>query len=148
MNKYLQLFRLGNCIMGVIGLILATIIAAGAGIQDHLLQLALASGVVFLFIIGGNSLNDYLDREIDQTAHPERPIPSGRIKPADAKNIAILAFALTIILSLPLRPSAFLVVISAVIIMLAYELITRRGLLGNLSIAWLTDHYSFWRRSG
>jgi len=138
-NKYLQLFRLGNCIMGVIGLILATIIAAGAGIQDHLLQLALASGVVFLFIIGGNSLNDYLDREIDQTAHPERPIPSGRIKPADAKNIVILAFALTIILSLPLRPSAFLVVISAVIIMLAYELITKkRGLLGNLSIAWLT----------
>ena len=65
MNKYLQLFRLGNCAMGVVGLILATLIAVGADIQYHLVELAMAGGVVFLFIIGGNSLNDYLDREID-----------------------------------------------------------------------------------
>lgn len=139
MNKYLQLFRLGNCVMGVLGLLLASLIAAGTAILDHLPQLALASGVVFLFIIGGNSLNDFLDREIDRTAHPERPLPSGRMRPGTAARIAVLAFMGSVALAIPLPLEAFLIVISAVFIMLAYETVTKKkGLTGNLSIAWLT----------
>jgi len=138
-NKYLQLFRLGNCVMGVIGLLLASLIAAGTDVVNHFPQLALACGVVFLFIIGGNSLNDFLDREIDRTAHPERPLPSGRMRPVTAARIAVLAFMGSVALAVPLPLDAFLIVISAVFIILAYETVTKkRGLTGNLSIAWLT----------
>ena len=139
MNKYLQLFRLGNCVMGVIGLVLATLIAAGTDVQYYLTELALASGVVFLFIIGGNALNDYLDREIDRTAHPERPIPSGRMRPETAARISVAAFMGSVALAVPLPIEAFAIVVVALVLMLAYEGTTKKmGLVGNLSIAFLT----------
>ncbi|NLI73629.1 MAG: UbiA family prenyltransferase [Euryarchaeota archaeon] len=125
--------------MGVIGLILATFIAAGTDVQNYINELFLSSGVVFLFIIGGNALNDYLDREIDRTAHPERPIPSGRMLPGTVARISIASFmgSLAIATFLPLK--AFSIVLIALIIMLAYEGITKNmGLMGNLSIAFLT----------
>ncbi|MBI0583328.1 MAG: UbiA family prenyltransferase [Methanomassiliicoccus sp.] len=141
MNSYVQLFRVGNCIMGVIGLILATLVAMGTEIVNVPVQLAIASGVVVGFIIGGNVLNDYLDREVDKLAHPERPIPSGRVRPETARNISILAFALSLFLSVFLWDLlSFIIVAAAIVIMLAYELKTKKeGLTGNLSIAFLTS---------
>lgn len=140
MNRFIQLFRVGNCIMGVVGLLLAILVAAGTHILEDPEVLLISSGVVFLFIIGGNSLNDYLDREIDRSAHPERPLPSGRMRPGTALYISIVAFTLSLALSLLLWDVAsILIVVSAVAIMLAYELRTKKmGLAGNLSIAWLT----------
>lgn len=126
--------------MGVIGLLLAILVAVGSNILDDPTVLLISSGVVFLFIVGGNSLNDYLDREVDEQAHPERPLPSGRMRPGTALNISIAAFALSLALSVLLwDPVPILIVVSAVAIMLAYELRTKKmGLAGNLSIAWLT----------
>jgi geranylgeranylglycerol-phosphate geranylgeranyltransferase len=126
--------------MGVVGLVLATLVAVGTDIVDYPFQLTIASGVVFLFIIGGNSLNDYLDREVDKLAHPERPVPSGRIRAETARNIAIVAFALSVLLSTLLGDLlSFIIVVGAVVVMLAYELRTKKmGLAGNLSIAFLT----------
>ena len=139
MNRYVQLFRIGNCVMGVVGLLLGTLVAVGTDLIDYPTELIIASAVVFLFFIGGNSLNDYLDREVDRQAHPERPIPSGRIRPETARNIAVTAFVISFALSLLLNLTSFLIVVTAMAIMLAYELRTKKlGLTGNLSIAWLT----------
>jgi geranylgeranylglycerol-phosphate geranylgeranyltransferase len=127
--------------MGVVGLVLATLVAVGTDIVNYPVQLAIASGVVFLFIRRGNSLNDYLDREVDKLAHPERPVPSGRIRPEVARNIAAAAFVLSVLLSAFLGDLlSFVIVIGAVVVMLAYELRTKKlGLTGNLSIAFLTS---------
>ncbi len=138
-NQYVQLFRLGNCIMGVVGLILGALIAAGPALLDSWMMLIIGSAVVFAFVAGGNSLNDYFDREVDKVAHPERPIPSGRLRPATALNLSISAFALSIFLSIFLNMISMIIVISAVLVMLLYEMVTKKtGLTGNLSIAWLT----------
>ena len=74
-NRYIQLFRIGNCIMGVVGLLIGVLIATGMSIFDYSAQIAIASLLVFTFIIGGNSLNDYMDREIDKVGHPEDQSP-------------------------------------------------------------------------
>jgi geranylgeranylglycerol-phosphate geranylgeranyltransferase len=138
-NRYVQLIRIGNCVMGVVGLILGTLVAQGTDIVNDPTDLIIAAAVVFLFIMGGNSLNDYLDREVDKQAHPERPIPSGRMRPETARNIAIASFVLAFVLSLFLNWLSFFIVASAIVVMLAYELKTKKlGLTGNLSIAWLT----------
>lgn len=141
MNRFVQLFRLGNCVMGVVGLVLATLVAVGTDIVDYPQELAIASATVFLFIIGGNSLNDYLDREVDKQAHPERPIPSGRISPETARNVAVVSLALALALSVLLWDLlSFIIVVGAIMVMLVYELETKkRGLTGNLSIAFLTS---------
>ncbi|SDU61628.1 SCO3242 family prenyltransferase [Jiangella alkaliphila] len=36
----------------------------------------------------GMALNDYADRDLDRLERPERPIPSGRVKPAEALAVA------------------------------------------------------------
>ncbi|MDW5562148.1 MAG: UbiA family prenyltransferase [Methanomassiliicoccus sp.] len=140
MNRYVQLFRVGNCVMGVVGLVLAALIAVGTDIVNFLPQIAIASGVVVTFIIGGNTLNDYLDRDVDKLAHPERPIPSGRIKPDAARNISAGAFVISLAFAVLLwGVLSFIIVLVAIVLMLAYELKTKKmGLSGNLSIAVLT----------
>ncbi len=139
MNRYIQLIRIGNCVMGVVGLILGTLVAQGTDIVNDSADLIIAAAVVFMFIVGGNSLNDYLDREVDKQAHPERPIPSGRIRPETARNISIASFVLAFALSVLLDWISFLIVASAIGVILAYEFKTKKlGLTGNLSIAWLT----------
>ncbi len=139
MNQYVQLFRLGNCIMGVAGLMLGALIASGQSLLDSWMMLIIGSAVVFSFVAGGNSLNDYFDREVDKVAHPERPIPSGRTRPATALRLSIAAFAISIFLSIFLNLTSMAIVVSAVLVMLLYETFTKKaGLTGNLSIAWLT----------
>ncbi len=139
MNKYVQLFRLGNCAMGVVGLWLAAFIAAGTSLIDHTTELLLASGVVFLFMAAGNSLNDYMDREVDMVAHPERPIPSGRVQPKQAIWLALILFIGAFVLSLPLNPESIVIGGVAIVLMLAYEWRTKRmGFVGNVSIAVMT----------
>lgn len=130
--------------MGAVGIIMGMLIAVGTGILDYAVELILGCITVILFIIGGNSLNDYLDRDIDKIAHPERPIPSGKIKPETAKNISMAGFILACVAAVPLGLVPFLITIMAAAVMLAYEVKTKKlGLIGNLSIAWLTSALFF-----
>jgi len=138
-NRFLQLFRVGNCVMGVVGLLLGALVASGADILDHWEEVALASIVVFTFVAAGNALNDYTDREVDRKAHPTRPLPSGRIEPRRALQLSALLFVLSLLFSLPLDWISLTIVVGAMAIMLLYESRSKReGLAGNLSISLLT----------
>jgi len=138
-NRFLHLFRLGNCFMGIIGLMVAAFIAGGSDIVDYWRELTLASVVVFSFIAGGNSLNDYIDREVDRLAHPQRPIPSGRMKSETALHVAGAAFVISIILATFLSYAAATVVVVSIFLMMAYEFrFKKTGIVGNVIIAILT----------
>src|SRR4030042_166904 len=96
----LGLFRLGNCAMGALGALLAAIVCVGInGLEDFAVEVILSMAVVVLFPAGGNSLNDYFDRETDKVAHPRRPIPSGGVKPSSALALSIVLFSSAQILS-------------------------------------------------
>jgi len=139
-NRFLQLFRLGNGLMGIAGVLASAVIASGLGIGDHVQALLLSFLVVIAFIAGGNSINDYVDRDIDVAAHPERPIPSGRMKPETALYVGCSALGLSLALSLLLWDVlSTSIVIAACTLMLAYELVLKqRGFVGNLTIGLLT----------
>lgn len=138
-NRFLQLFRLGNCVMGVIGLLVATFIASGTAMADSWMELAIASISVVGFIAGGNALNDYVDREVDKVAHPERPLPSGRIEPVTALRVAAALYIMAIAVALLLDLLSLIIVIVAMVLMLAYEFKLKvSGLAGNIVIAVLT----------
>ncbi len=140
MNKYLQLFRIGNAIMGIIGVTVASFMASGTGIADHWINLLISALIVFMFVCGGNALNDSIDAEIDKTAHPERPVPSGRMTAKEARNAGIIMLAGSAAASLlTMDPACILIVTVAVALMVAYELfLKQRGFVGNLTIAALT----------
>ena len=137
MNKYLRLFRLGNVLIGSFAILIAAFMAAGTSMIDHWVNLIIGFFVVFCFIAGGNSLNDYVDVEIDRTAHPTRPVPSGQLTAIQARNIGIGMLVLSALLSLlTLDPYSIGIVIIAVILMFSYEMYSKqRGLIGNITIA-------------
>ena len=140
MNKYLRLFRPVNTLIGSFAILIAAFMAAGTSMIDYWSSLIVGFLVVFTFIAGGNSLNDYIDVEIDRTAHPDRPVVTGEITPIQARNVGIMMLVISVILSLiTLDVYCIAIVIVAVILMVAYETcLKQRGFIGNLTIALLT----------
>jgi geranylgeranylglycerol-phosphate geranylgeranyltransferase len=140
MKAYVQLLRPLNCVMVVAAVLIGALVAKGIdGISDFYQDLVLASIVAFLFTGAGNSLNDYYDRETDLVNHPTRPIPQKKIRPESALTLALILFIVSVILSLFINFVAFLVVVSNLVVMLSYEVLSKaKGTAGNLTISWLT----------
>jgi len=139
-RSYLRLFRLGNCAMGAVGTLLAVVVCVGLEeISEYAAQTVLSMVVVFLFTAGGNSLNDYYDRETDKRAHPERPIPSGRLTPHEVMYASVALFTMALIVSVAVTLVSIAIVATSIIVMLVYEMrLKAEGLAGNLAISWLT----------
>ncbi|MDD3128484.1 MAG: UbiA family prenyltransferase [Candidatus Methanomethylophilaceae archaeon] len=140
MNRYLRLFRLGNAVIGFIGVIAGAFVAEGLGIGSYWLNIAIACLVVVAVMAGGNSVNDYVDRDIDRTAHPERPVPSGEIAPRSALRVGLASLVLACMISV-LMGSLLLtgIVVVACALMISYEMVLKqRGFIGNLTIGVLT----------
>ena len=136
----LGLLRLGNCVMGAFGALLAAVVCGGIeGVQDFALQVSLSMAIVVFFTGAGNSLNDYFDREIDKIAHPKRPIPAGIVRPNDAFMLSIAFFGVAFALSVFVNPWSLIIVLISIGVMLGYELMLKaEGFAGNLAISWLT----------
>jgi geranylgeranylglycerol-phosphate geranylgeranyltransferase len=126
--------------MAALGALLAAAVCAGVdGVSDFAAQVACAMAAVAAFTAAGNSYNDYFDREIDIRAHPDRPIPSGRVTPYGAALAAVILFAVAVALSVFVNLLAVAIVVTSVFVMVGYErFLKAEGLAGNLAISWLT----------
>lgn len=139
-----DLVRPGNCVMTSVGIAAGALVAAGAALPSLWLTAGLGALTGFAFAGAGNALNDYVDRDLDRKAHPERPIPSGRLSPRAALRAQGLLFALAVALAgaiswIHASPLALLLVLPALALMLSYELALKaRGLSGNIAISLLT----------
>ena len=140
LRGYFRLFRLGNCVMGAFGALLAAIVCVGLdSIGDFGTQVAFSMSVVIAFTAAGNSLNDYFDREVDKVAHPERPIPSGAVAPSAASAASVALFAIALILGIMINLWSVGIVITSIAIIVGYEkYLKAEGIAGNLAISWLT----------
>ncbi|MFY9606677.1 MAG: UbiA family prenyltransferase [Thermoplasmata archaeon] len=140
LRGYFRLLRLGNCVMGAFGALLAAIVCVGLdGIGDFGTQVAFSMSVVIAFTAAGNSLNDYFDREVDRVAHPERPIPSGAVAPSGALAASVVLFAIALILGIMINLWSIGIVVTSIAIMVGYErYLKAEGIAGNLAISWLT----------
>lgn len=131
------LLRPGNCAMTALGVAVGAYVQAGPALAPQPVALAAVAG--FAFAGAGNALNDWLDRDVDRAAHPERPLPSGRATPADALRLQAALFAVAAGLAALVSPMAFVFVLAALGLMVAYEFrLKARGLVGNLAIGVLT----------
>ena len=65
---------------------LAGAAAAGLRLRGRRLVLPLASACLYW---AGMALNDYADRSLDAVERPERPLPSGRVRPGEAFGLAV-----------------------------------------------------------
>jgi len=143
LGGYLRLMRPVNCLM------MGFAVIVGATLASPNVLTTLWQNFVYGFLTGfmltaaSMAINDYFDREIDAINEPNRPIPSGLIKPKEA---LAFAFILTVIgftaalansyLTNLKSISCFLVAIIAWIIFVAYTTVGKRsGLPGNFLVS-------------
>lgn len=131
----IELSRPGNSILAASFVI---IVALMAGATDLRIILT-AAAVATLITAGGNSVNDYYDRDIDAINKPNRPIPSKRIKSNLAFGYSLFLLGLGIFMSLFLNVFALVLALANSILLVVYAShLKKTGFLGNIIISYLT----------
>ncbi len=147
MNAYVELARPGNAAMASFSALLGMLVVLGPDLADPdmLVPVVLGMLVPFLVTAGGNSLNDYMDQMVDMEAHPDRPLPSGRITHGQAMWFGMacffvgLALAASIVTFTDIDLLPVLVAVLAVTLLFCYEASFKyRGLPGNVVVAVLS----------
>ncbi|MEM2771522.1 MAG: geranylgeranylglycerol-phosphate geranylgeranyltransferase [Candidatus Nezhaarchaeales archaeon] len=136
MHPLLHLIRPVNCLMASIAVFIGSFIAGGRAILLH--PWLLIPGFIASFTLAGAAMaiNDYYDREIDAINRPERPIPSGAIKPRTALTYASTLILIGILLSI-VTPLSLIVALTALLIFTVYSAKGKRyGLIGNLMVSF------------
>jgi len=136
----MSLIRLWNAIFALACVFVGFSLAAQADFTA--LDWFLALGISGLIFAGGNALNDCIDTEIDKSAHPSRPIPSGAISRRDALFVSwgllsggVVLSALAIVLDRNI-PGAIGLISAFLIITYDYYL-KKIPLAGNITIGIL-----------
>ena len=156
LDSWASLFRAGNSVSGVFGVLLGSILASrGLPSGDFATITALHSISVMTFMFSWNALNDYMDIEIDRTNRPDRPLPSGAISLESARRgIQITGFisAMSLVLAGYVSSAGILglsgwapsvaIWLFAVVLLFNYESNSRfsykmkdKGLPGNIAIS-------------
>lgn len=116
--------------------IVATLPGAATASGDRItwrFPLALLTAALGYF--AGMMKNDYFHRERDAVAHPERPIPSGRLSPREVFIAATSLYLLCLLLGTLMSWKAGLMVVLLVMISHLYNAIFKeRGIWGSISL--------------
>jgi geranylgeranylglycerol-phosphate geranylgeranyltransferase len=136
LGGYSRLMRPVNCLMMGFAVVVGAALAAPNMISVSWLRLAYGMVTGFMLTAASMTMNDYYDREIDAVNEPERPIPSGLIKPKEALAFAsvltVIGFANAYLTNI----SCFLIAIIAWIIFVTYTTVGKRsGLPGNFLVS-------------
>lgn len=129
----LRLTRPLNCIMMGFAVIVGASLVSTLNLTVNLLFGFITS---FALTAASMTLNDYYDRQIDAINEPNRPIPSGAVKPKEALTFATVLSAIGLVSSFLTNLPSLIVAAAALVISVAY--ITKgkgTGLPGNLLVS-------------
>jgi geranylgeranylglycerol-phosphate geranylgeranyltransferase len=117
-------------------------VIVGAALSSPQFSSALWLNLLYGFVTGftltaaSMAINDYYDREIDAVNEPNRPIPSGLVKPNDALLFAFVLTAIGFAAAYLTNVFCFATAIIAWIIFAAYATVGKRsGLPGNFLVS-------------
>ncbi|MGB9676862.1 MAG: geranylgeranylglycerol-phosphate geranylgeranyltransferase [Candidatus Bathyarchaeales archaeon] len=133
---YLRLIRPVNCLMMSFAVIVGAALANPNAVGDKCLALVYGFVTGFMLTAASMAINDYYDREIDAVNEPNRPIPSGTVKPKEA---LFFAFILTVIGFASAYLTSYACLFTALLawtIFVAYTTVGKRsGLPGNFLVS-------------
>lgn len=118
-----------------------SILVAASLVQPFHFSLPVACAILSTMLItgGANVINDFFDLAIDRINRPERILPAGRLRPAAAKNYAIILFACGNFFSIFINVIAVLIAVSTSFLLLVYSWkLKRLPLSGNLVVSLAT----------
>ncbi len=124
-----------NSVVAGLAAVLAFLLATGTVTFASLILIP----IVALITAAGNVANDLYDIGIDRINRPDRPLPSGEIKPGTARTFAALLFSAGIVLSIFTNPLCFAIAVfnSAVLILYASRF-KKTMITGNAAVSYLS----------
>ncbi|MEM3061399.1 MAG: geranylgeranylglycerol-phosphate geranylgeranyltransferase, partial [Candidatus Bathyarchaeia archaeon] len=133
---YLRLIRPINCLMMSFAVIVGVALTSPNVLSVPWGNLVCGFITGFMLTAASMAINDYYDREIDAINEPNRPIPSGLIKPREALTFAVILTTIGFIAAYLTSVLAFLIATIAWMIFTAYTIFGKRtGLLGNFLVS-------------
>jgi len=136
LGDYLRLMRPPNCLMMGFAVIVGAALVSPNVSSVFWLNLVYGFVTGFMLTAASMAINDYYDREIDAINEPNRPIPSGLIKPKEALAFAFILTAIGFATAYLTNVSCFVIAIIAWIFFVAYTTVGKRsGLPGNFLVS-------------
>jgi len=133
---YLRLIRLVNCLMMGFAVIVGAALASPNAVGDRWQALAYGFVTGFMLTAASMAINDYYDREIDAVNEPNRPIPSGTVKPKEALIFASILTVVGFASAYLTNYACFFTALLAWTIFVTYTTIGKRsGLPGNFLVS-------------
>jgi len=141
LGGYLRLMRPVNCLM------MGFAVIVGAALANPNLLSTLWQNLIYAFLTGftltaaSMAINDYYDREIDAVNEPNRPIPSGLVKPREALAFAFVLTTVGFAASvgnayLAMNVFCFVIAVIAWLVFVTYTTFGKRsGLPGNFLVS-------------
>jgi geranylgeranylglycerol-phosphate geranylgeranyltransferase len=129
----LALVRWENVLLSVAGVMLGAWWATGRAAEPETIVMA---GVAVLLTAFANADNDVRDLWIDRVAHPDRPLPSGRLSIGAARAVVGIAASAALVLAALLGAAETLAAVGVIAAMTMYNRgIKASGVPGNLIVA-------------
>jgi len=136
LSGYLRLMRPVNCLMMGFAVIVGSVLASSNILNNLWQNLIYGFLTGFVLTAASMTINDYCDREIDAINEPNRPIPSGLIKPKEALIFAFLLTAIGFMFAYLTCMFCFAIAIIAWTMFVIYTTFGKRsGLPGNFLVS-------------
>jgi geranylgeranylglycerol-phosphate geranylgeranyltransferase len=131
---FFKIIRPLNSFVAGFAVLLGYLIAAGTIAAEAFILVP----IVFFATAGGNTINDYYDREIDRINRPDRPIPSGSVTAQAALVYSGILFLAAIGLSTRTNTLCFALAVFNSLLLWAYAAWLKKvPLAGNLAVSYL-----------
>ena len=135
-GSYFRLMRPVNCFMMGFAVIVGAALASLSALISSLPNLAYGFATGFMLTAASMAINDYYDREIDAVNEPNRPIPSGAVKPKEALAFASVLTAIGFSTAYLTSIFCLLTAVIAWLLFVTYTTVGKRsGLPGNFLVS-------------
>lgn len=137
-RAFIQLARPFNALLASLTVVLGWWLAESPRSGVETLRLLAATICALAF---GNILNDFLDRNRDRVNHPNRPLVTGRVSPAEALIFALLMALGSLGLAASVSPLFLVLTVPALALLVAYDLHLKGTVLaGNVVVSALVAY--------
>jgi len=135
LNGFIKIIRPVNSIMLGFSIIIGVLIAGGYG-KVPTLDFLFAWVTGFSLTGAAMVINDYYDRDIDKVNEPDRPIPSGLVKPNEAIVYSFFLSIVGLVTTYLIGIEVLIIAFFSWCIMIIYSVWGKRtGFLGNLMVS-------------
>jgi len=134
---FIRLTRPINCLMMGFAVVVGAAIAAQMPVVEHDAFKLLLGFITASTLTGASmAINDYYDREIDAINEPDRPIPSGLVKPTESIILSAFLASTGLIAAVLTNPLSLLIATLSLIISVSYSTFGKiSGLPGNFMVS-------------